>query len=76
MINESGDAKNYQSDPENPNWKKQDGFDECEANAKLIAAAPELLDACITALSEIQDFGGTNTPAWKALHAAITKATS
>ena len=43
---------------------------ENEANAKLIAAAPELLNACIEALKYVS----AEEPACDTLHAAIDKA--
>ncbi len=43
------------------------------ANIKLIAAAPELLEACIKAMDECVDLIGTE--AGKAIEAAIEKAT-
>ena len=35
----------------------------------------DLLDTCKSAISEIQDFSGANTPVWIKLHEAIEKAT-
>lgn len=43
---------------------------ENEANARLIAAAPELLNACIEALKYVS----AEEPAYDTLHAAIDKA--
>ena len=43
---------------------------ENEANAKLIVAAPELLNACIEALKYVS----AEEPAYDTLHAAIDKA--
>lgn len=51
-----------------------------DANARLIAAAPELLDACAQALSRFEQDGWplneANTAAIKLLREAISKATS
>lgn len=47
--------------------------DEAEANARLIAAAPELLEACKMALLEdCYDFGASGAP--EVIRAAIAKA--
>jgi len=46
---------------------------QCEANARLIAAAPDLLDAC-KAVDEATR-GGDYEAAFKAVRAAIAKAT-
>ena len=43
---------------------------ENEANARLIAASPDLLNACIEALKYVS----AEEPAYDALHAAIDKA--
>lgn len=59
--------------------------DECHANARLIAAAPELLAACIESLGlmdnaadGVEEFGGNSTevvdPVKNMLSAAIAKA--
>jgi len=51
--------------------------DECRANARLIAAAPELLEACkavIAALSQNKTFPADIDAAKKWLNDAITKA--
>lgn len=45
-----------------------------EANAKLIAAAPELLDACEFALTILEGMGNGNGDAAKTCRAAIAKA--
>lgn len=46
---------------------------ECMANAHLIAAAPDLLDACIEALSQMRDYADTH-PSYKKIADAIAKA--
>ena len=43
---------------------------QCEHDARLIAAAPELLNACIEALKHVS----VEEPAYHTLHAAIDKA--
>ena len=51
---------------------------EIEANARLIAAAPELLDACMSALRALEDNlqpGPMDEDAKEGLRAAIAKAT-
>lgn len=56
---------------------KPDDFKEVEANSNLIAAAPELLEACVEMLTEMmvwEDHQGTHPAAIKA-RAAIAKAT-
>lgn len=50
-------------------WSKRE--EESEANARLIAAAPDLLEACKAALYEVQ-----GTEIHMLLDAAITKATA
>ncbi len=49
------------------------GFDVCEANARLIAAAPDLLDACDFALTILMGMGNGNGDAANACRAAIAK---
>ena len=51
--------------------------DECEANARLIAAAPDLLAACLLALPRMADYGWTDgdRAVTRALRQAIDKAT-
>jgi hypothetical protein len=46
---------------------------ESRANANLIAAAPDLLDACLIALHQIEQFGG-EYPAIEKISNAIAKA--
>jgi len=55
------------SGPDEPGQPEE----ECEANAKLIAAAPELLEACKQALDWLEDEGA---PVAEQLRAAIAKA--
>ena len=45
---------NYQTDSRNMGWGNNETIEKWEANAKLIAAAPNLLDACIEALEAIE----------------------
>jgi len=45
-----------------------------EANARLIAAAPELLEACEASLLELLETCDGETSTTKVLRAAITKA--
>jgi hypothetical protein len=47
---------------------------ECQANARLIAAAPELLEAVQHVLLASEDGGDMNDVDWKMLRAAIQKA--
>jgi hypothetical protein len=46
------------------------------ANAKLIAAAPELLAALMWAMPRLQEVGGEDNPEYVKAMAAIQKATS
>jgi hypothetical protein len=46
------------------------------ANAKLIAAAPELLSALMWAMPRLQEVGGEDNPEYVKAMAAIQKATS
>jgi hypothetical protein len=52
--------------------------EECEANAKLIAAAPDMLNAIINLLKEeaVYNFYGQSFPAIQDLKNAIKKATN
>ena len=52
-------------------WQRPE-VSECEANAELIAAAPELLAACVKSLAEL-DYGDISA-AGEPLRAAIAKA--
>jgi hypothetical protein len=57
-----------------PNIKRDERFRIQEANARLIAAAPEMLDACKAALAACEiEFPGSTTGL---LRAAIAKATA
>lgn len=61
------------------NWLKTDPVEESEANAKLIAAAPELLDALkqtSTSLKADGNGGIRNQNAIERAEAAINKATT
>jgi predicted NAD/FAD-dependent oxidoreductase len=50
-------------------------FDDQKANARLIAAAPELLEACISALDLLSDkYHAEDGPVGKMIRAAIAKA--
>lgn len=50
------------------------GDDEAEANARLIAAAPDLLDACAFALTILEGMGNGQGDAANACRAALSKA--
>ncbi len=58
-----------------PNWLHSDPLEMSRANAQLIAAAPELLDACQDALVCSQE-GGLTDLVIKRIQQAITKATA
>lgn len=47
---------------------------ETEANARLIAAAPDLLEACRQVLIASEDNGGMDDIDWNGLRAAVAKA--
>lgn len=64
-------SKIYAEDPHV--WKDKREADEIRANARLIAAAPELLQACREALSEMRDYSDKQ-PARAQILAAIAKA--
>jgi hypothetical protein len=55
------------------NWRWSDDAT-VEANAKLIAAAPSLLDACETALANLQNAYASDHLVIKSLRAAIKAA--
>jgi len=55
------------------NWIDSDPEEEMDANARLIAAAPELLEALGEMVNEAQPLG-IERPAYKAALAAITRA--
>jgi hypothetical protein len=63
-------------------WPSVQSVDEMWANARLIAAAPEMLEACMVALATIKseyplEHGNpTIGRAWGSLESAIAKATS
>jgi hypothetical protein len=73
MTNSSYDAKNFKEDP--TNWEKDSRFNEVEANAHIIAASPDLLQACIAVehrLSQYDD--GKYAEVYGILKSAIHKA--
>ena len=51
-------------------------YEEEEANARLIAAAPELLEACRDAAIRLEVGNSTDNPTYRQLEAAIAKAES
>jgi hypothetical protein len=69
------------------NIQSQDGYGEkynlldreedenAEANAKLIAASPDLLEACIEALKEMEFHNWHNSKTGNLIRSAINKAT-
>lgn len=62
----------------NYGWLGDEGLDTAEANAKLIAAAPELLEALKDLLKQIEDVGGNCTVIYlntTKSYSAIKKAT-
>jgi hypothetical protein len=72
-----GDTEDLESIPAGDRTEPQARDDETEANARLIAAAPELLAAAKDALAKMNvllALAGDEDPHWRALWAAVRKA--
>ncbi len=67
----------YATDTANNGWGHNETIEKWEANAKLIAAAPDLLDACENAFKTLASVGCTmEAEIMQQLEKAIKKATT
>jgi hypothetical protein len=71
-----GDGTNYRLAQITSTTLDRNDYDQFEANAKLIAAAPDLLQACIQALKDLEARNVKFAYTLDLLHDAIKKATA